>query len=50
MTKGAVTRSRALDEQLAAITDHLARHDSILSKLEHYPDILESLHQSLTTQ
>ncbi|KAH7673708.1 Retrotransposon gag domain-containing protein [Dioscorea alata] len=34
MTEGMMTRARAVDDQLSSITDQLARHDSIFSKID----------------
>lgn len=57
MTETMQTRSRALEEQLTAITDHLARHDALFSKLDtvsntlqQHHDTLDMIQKSLATQ
>lgn len=53
MTEGMVTRARAVDEQLSAIADQLARHDSVFSKIDslcstvqHHSDSFKLLRKS----
>lgn len=55
MTDGMVTRARAVDDQLSALADHVARHDLVFSKIEslcstvqHHSESFDLLRKSHT--